>query len=150
MRAVIQRVKSAWVSIHGEIKGRIDQGLVVFLGVGKGDGPEDADYLASKIAGLRVFSNSAGKFDRSVKDVEGKVLIVSQFTLYSDCRKGRRPSFTDAAPAEVAQELYDYFMERMCQEGLSVESGTFQAMMEVHLINDGPVTILLDSEKPSS
>lgn len=144
---MIQRVKSARVSIDGKTKGKIDHGLVVFLGVGKGDGPQDADYLVSKISGLRIFSDPTGKFDRSVRDVEGRILIVSQFTLYGDCRKGRRPSFTDAATPEAAQKLYDYFIERMCQEGLPVESGTFQAMMEVHLINDGPVTILLDSQK---
>jgi len=147
MRAVIQRVKSARVSVDGKTKGKIEQGLVVFLGVGKGDGHQDADYLASKISGLRIFSDPTGKFDRSVRDVAGRVLIISQFTLYGDCRKGRRPSFTDAAAPEVAQKLYDYFIERMRQEGLPVEIGTFQAMMEVHLINDGPVTILLDSQK---
>ena len=147
MRAVIQRVKSARVSIEGQTKGGIDQGLLVFLGVGKGDGQEDADYLVSKISGLRIFSDPAGKFDLSVRDVEGGVLVVSQFTLYGDCRKGRRPSFTDAAPPEVAQKLYQYFIERMRHDGFRVESGTFQAMMEVHLVNDGPVTILLDSQK---
>jgi D-tyrosyl-tRNA(Tyr) deacylase len=147
MKAVIQRVKSARVSVDGKTKGEIEHGLLVFLGVGKGDNPEDADYLTSKISGLRVFSDPLGKFNRSVRDIEGRVLVVSQFTLFGDCRKGRRPSFTDAAPPEVAQELYDYFIQRMGQEGLSVESGIFQAMMEVHLINDGPVTILLDSRK---
>ncbi len=147
MKAVIQRVKSAQVCISGKIKGEIEQGLLVFLGVGRGDGHEDAEYLASKISGLRIFSDATGKFDLSVRDVGGKVLVVSQFTLYGDCRKGRRPSFTDAAPPDVAQELYDYFIERMDKEGLAVESGTFQAMMEVHLVNDGPVTILLDSQK---
>jgi len=147
MKTVVQRVKSAWVSVGGETKGEIGQGLVVFLGVGKGDGPQDADYLASKISGLRIFSDSAGKFDRSVRDVEGAALVVSQFTLYGNCQKGRRPSFTDAAPPEVAQKLYHYFIDRLGQEGFPVESGTFQAMMEVHLINDGPVTILLDSQK---
>jgi D-tyrosyl-tRNA(Tyr) deacylase len=147
MKTVIQRVKLARVSVGGETKGEIGQGLVVFLGVGKGDGPQDADYLVSKISGLRIFSDSAGRFDRSVRDVEGAALVVSQFTLYGDCRKGRRPSFTEAAPPEVAQKLYDYFIDRLGQEGFPVESGTFQAMMEVHLINDGPVTILLDSQK---
>jgi D-tyrosyl-tRNA(Tyr) deacylase len=145
MRAVIQRVKSARVSVDGNTRGRIEQGLLVFLGVGRGDGPEDADYLASKISGLRIFSDAEGKFDRSVRDVKGQVLIVSQFTLYGDCRKGRRPSFTEAAPSEIAEELYDYFVEAMSREGVPVESGTFQAMMEVHIVNDGPVTILLDS-----
>jgi D-tyrosyl-tRNA(Tyr) deacylase len=147
MKAVIQRVKSARVSIDGETKGEIDQGLVVFLGVGKEDGPQDVDYLASKISGLRIFPDPSGKFDRSVTDVGGKVLVVSQFTLYGDCRRGRRPSFTDAAPPEVAEGLYNHFIQRISQEGLPIESGTFQAMMEVHLINDGPVTILLDSQK---
>ena len=149
MKAVVQRVKSAEVTVRDEVRGRIDQGLVVFLGVGGEDTPRDAEFLAAKIAGLRIFSNSAGKFDLSVKDVNGKALIVSQFTLYGDCRKGRRPSFTDAAPPEVAEELYEYFMDRMRREGLDVESGTFQAEMEVHLVNDGPVTILLDSQKGS-
>lgn len=147
MKAVIQRVKSARVSIDGKTKGEIDQGLVVFLGVGKEDGPQDVDYLASKISGLRIFPDPTGKFDRSVADVRGKVLVVSQFTLYGDCRRGRRPSFTDAAPPEVAEGLYNHFIKRISQEGLPIESGTFQAMMEVHLVNDGPVTILLDSQK---
>ncbi len=147
MRAVVQRVKSARVSIDGKTKSTIGQGLLVFLGIGNNDGPQDADYLVSKISGLRIFSDSTGKFNRSVTDVAGKVLIVSQFTLYGDCRKGRRPSFTDAAPPEVAQKLYDYFVERMRQQELPVESGTFQAVMQVHLVNDGPVTILLDSQK---
>ena len=149
MRAVVQLVKWAQVKVGGDVRGRIDQGLLVFLGVGKEDGPQDAEFLAAKIAGLRIFSNPAGKFDLSVKDVNGKVLVVSQFTLYGDCRKGRRPSFVDAALPEVAEELYEYFMEKMRQEGLGVESGTFQAMIEVHLVNDGPVTILLDSRKQS-
>jgi D-tyrosyl-tRNA(Tyr) deacylase len=149
MKAVVQRVKSAQVTVSDEVRGRIDQGLVVFLGVGREDNPQDAEFLATKIAGLRIFSNSAGKFDLSVKDVNGRVLIVSQFTLYGDCRKGRRPSFTDAAPPEMAEELYEYFMDRMRREGLDVESGTFQAEMEVHLVNDGPVTILLDSQRGS-
>ena len=147
MRAVVQRVKSARVSINGKIKSTIGQGLLVFLGIGNEDGPQDADYLVSKISGLRIFSDSTGRFDRSVRDVAGRVLIVSQFTLYGDCRKGRRPSFTDAAPPEVAQKLDDYFVEKIHREGLPVESGTFQAVMEVHLVNDGPVTILLDSQK---
>jgi len=149
MKAVVQRVKSAKVTVRDEVRGRIDQGLVVFLGVGGEDTLRDAEFLAAKIAGLRIFSNSAGKFDLSVKDVNGKALVVSQFTLYGDCRKGRRPSFTDAAPPEVAEELYEYFMDRMRREGLDVESGTFQAEMEVHLVNDGPVTILLDSQRGS-
>lgn len=149
MKAVVQRVKSARVTVSDDVRGRIDQGLVVFLGVGRDDTSQDAEFLATKIAGLRIFSNSAGKFDLSVKDVNGRVLVVSQFTLYGDCRKGRRPSFIDAAPPEVAEELYEYFMDRMRREGLDVESGTFQAEMEVHLVNDGPVTILLDSQRRS-
>lgn len=147
MKAVVQRVKSARVSVNGETKGEIGQGLLVFLGIGRDDSPQDADYLATKISGLRIFSEPSGKFDLSVGDVKGRVLVVSQFTLYGDCRKGRRPSFSDAAPPEVAQKLYDYFIERIVHQGLPVESGTFQAMMEVHLINDGPVTILLDSQR---
>ena len=149
MKAVVQRVTSARVTVSDDVRGRIDQGLVVFLGVGRDDTSQDAEFLAIKIAGLRIFSNSAGKFDLSVKDVNGRVLVVSQFTLYGDCRKGRRPSFIDAAPPEVAEELYEYFMDRMRREGLDVESGTFQAEMEVHLVNDGPVTILLDSQRRS-
>lgn len=149
MKAVVQRVKSARVTVSDDVRGRIDQGLVVFLGVGRDDTSQDAEFLATKIAGLRIFSNSAGKFDLSVKDLNGRVLVVSQFTLYGDCRKGRRPSFIDAAPPEVAEELYEYFMDRMRREGLDVESGTFQAEMEVHLVNDGPVTILLDSQRRS-
>jgi len=147
MRAVVQRVKSAQVSIEGKTTGRIDHGLLVLLGVRRNDGREDADYLVSKISGLRIFSDSAGRFDLSVRDVGGRILVVSQFTLYGDCRKGRRPSFTDAASPEVAQELYQYFIERIRQDGLPVESGTFQARMEVRLVNDGPVTILLDSQQ---
>jgi len=149
MKAVVQRVTSARVTVSDDVRGRIDQGLVVFLGVGRDDTSQDAEFLATKIAGLRIFSNAAGKFDLSVKDVNGRVLVVSQFTLYGDCRKGRRPSFIDAAPPEVAEELYEYFMDRMRREGLDVESGTFQAEMEVHLVNDGPVTILLDSQRRS-
>ena len=133
MRAVVQRVKSAQVSIEGKTTGRIDHGLLVLLGVGRSDGREDVDYLVSKISGLRIFSDSAGRFDLSVRDVGGRILVVSQFTLYGDCRKGRRPSFTDAASPEVAQELYQYFIERIRQDGLPVESGTFQARMEVRL-----------------
>ncbi|MBW2055978.1 MAG: D-tyrosyl-tRNA(Tyr) deacylase [Deltaproteobacteria bacterium] len=147
MRAVIQRVKSARVSIEGRTEGRIERGLLVFLGVGNGDEPKDADYLASKIAGLRIFPDTSGKFSLSVRDVAGGILVVSQFTLYGDCRRGRRPSFTGAAPGDVAERLYGYFIEKMCQQGLPVESGIFQAAMEVHLVNDGPVTILLDSRK---
>ena len=147
MRALIQRVKSAWVTVEGETHGKIGHGLLVLLGVGRGDGHQDADYLVSKISGLRIFSDNEGKFDRSIRDVEGQVLVVSQFTLYADCRKGRRPSFTDAAPPEVAQDLYHHFIRRMHEDGVPVKTGTFQAIMEVHLVNDGPVTILLDSQR---
>ena len=147
MRAVIQRVKSARVSIQGTTVGDIDRGLLVFLGVGRSDGTKDADYLVSKIADLRIFEDSEGKFNLSLRDIQGKILVVSQFTLLGDCRKGRRPSFTEAAPPAMAQKLYDYFISTMRQEGLGVECGKFQAMMEVHLTNVGPVTILLDSQK---
>jgi len=147
MRAVIQRVKSAQVSIQGTTVGDIDRGLLVFLGVGRSDDTRDANYLASKIADLRIFEDAEGKFNLSLRDIQGKLLVVSQFTLFGDCRKGRRPSFTEAARPAMAQKLYDHFISTVQQEGLEVECGKFQAMMEVHLTNDGPVTILLDSQK---
>lgn len=146
MKAVIQRVKSAEVYVDGSIKGRIGNGLLVFLGVGKGDGEEDLNYLASKIPDLRIFEDESGKFNLSLIEVKGEILVVSQFTLYGDCRKGRRPSFTDAEEPEIARNLYEKFIEKLKERGLSVEEGEFQAKMEVHLINDGPVTILLDTK----
>ncbi|MDI3547677.1 MAG: D-aminoacyl-tRNA deacylase [Halanaerobiales bacterium] len=147
MRAVVQRVKETKVSVNQEIKGKIGQGLLVFLGVGEGDTESDADYLADKIVNLRIFEDEEGKMNLSLFDLEGEILVVSQFTLYGDCRKGRRPSFFAAARPEKAEELYRYFINQVAGTGLKVETGEFQAMMDVELINDGPVTLLLDSEK---
>jgi D-aminoacyl-tRNA deacylase len=147
MRAVVQRVSRASVTVDGELVGRIERGLLVLLGVTHADSEAAADYLAEKIAGLRVFEDDAGKMNRSVADVGGAVLAVSQFTLYGDVRKGKRPSFDDAARPEQARKLYEHFIDRIRALGLRCESGVFQAMMQVELVNDGPVTILLDSEK---
>lgn len=147
MRAVVQRVKEAKVVVDGKTVGEIDQGLLVLLGVEQKDEKTDADYLVSKIAHLRIFRDSEQKFNRSLIDVKGGMLVVSQFTLLGDCRKGRRPSFTDAALPEKANELYEYFISSVAKNNIPVASGEFQAMMDVHLINDGPVTMLLDSKK---
>ena len=145
MKAVIQRVKSAEVLIDGRVSGKIGKGLLVFLGVGKGDGESDLSYLTSKIPDLRIFEDDSGKFNLSLKEREGEMLVVSQFTLYGDCRKGRRPSFTDAEEPAAAKDLYDRFVAKLKEEGVPVQTGEFQAKMEVHLVNDGPVTLLLDS-----
>jgi D-tyrosyl-tRNA(Tyr) deacylase len=147
MRAVIQRVSGAKVKVGGETVGSINTGLLVLLGVAHDDDESDADYLARKTAGLRIFEDDAGKMNRSVLDIEGQVLVVSQFTLFGDCRRGRRPSFDDAAPPARADELYQRYAAQLTQQGLRVETGTFQAMMKVELANEGPVTILLDSKK---
>jgi|SRR5579871_3788042 len=147
MRAVVQRVSRASVIVGGEITGAIDLGLLVLLGVGKEDNGADAAYLAEKIAGLRIFEDDAGKMNLSVIDVGGAVLAVSQFTLFGDVRRGKRPSFDAAAPPERARELYEHFVERVRALGLRCETGRFQAMMDVELVNSGPVTILLDSRK---
>lgn len=147
MRAVVQRAKSARVSVDGETVGSIGPGLVVFLGVGQDDSRGDASYLAEKVGNLRIFEDQARKMNLSCLDVGLPVLVVSQFTLYGDCRKGRRPSFTEAAPPETANKLYNEFVERVRQLGLEVETGRFQAVMTVSVDNDGPVTILLDSKK---
>lgn len=147
MRAVVQRVKWARVHVNHLTVGEIGHGLLILLGVGAGDAPTDADYLADKIVNLRIFNDDQGKMNRSVLDVGGAVLIVSQFTLYGDCRKGRRPSYSEAAPPETARALYDYFVERVKQFPLRVETGVFQEMMNVELLNEGPVTLLLDSRK---
>ena len=146
MRAVIQRVSRAKVTVAGEITGHIGHGLLVLLGVGRADTEAGADYLADKIIGLRIFEDDAGKMNRSVAEV-GAVLAVSQFTLYGDVRKGKRPCFDDAARPEMARTLYERFVSRVRASGLRCETGRFQEMMEVELVNDGPVTILLDSEK---
>jgi D-tyrosyl-tRNA(Tyr) deacylase len=147
MRAVIQRVKRAKVTVAGEITGEIGPGLLVLLGIGRNDDEAAADYLASKTVGLRVIEDGEGKMNLSVQDVGGGVLVVSQFTLYGDVRKGKRPSFDDAAPPVVARTLYEYFVRRIRATGLRCETGRFQEMMDVELVNDGPVTILMDSEK---
>ena len=147
MRAVVQRVSRAQVTVNGEIVGKIGLGLLVLLGVGRDDGEADATYLAEKIAGLRVFEDAQGKMNRSVQEVGGSVLAVSQFTLYGDVRRGKRPSFDAAAPPEKARQLYEFFVEQIRAAGLPCETGRFQEMMKVDLVNEGPVTILLDSQK---
>ena len=145
MRAVIQRVSRASVTVGGEIAGQIGRGCMVLLGVGLGDTEADAAYLAEKVCGLRIFEDEQGKMNRSVQDVGGSVLAVSQFTLYGDARKGKRPSFDAAARPERARELYELFVERVRAAGLHCETGRFQETMQVELVNDGPVTLLLDS-----
>src|SRR5579863_9444466 len=147
MRAVVQRVSRARVTVGSEVVGKIERGLLVLLGVAGTDKEADADYLADKIAGLRIFEDDVGKMNRSVGDAGGAVLVVSQFTLHGDVRRGKRPSFDDAAQPEQARRLYEYFVERIRAAGLHCETGRFQEMMEVELVNDGPVTILLDSAK---
>lgn len=147
MRAVVQRVARASVAIDGKTVGAISQGLLVLLGVGKEDEPQDADYLAEKIAGLRIFTDTEEKMNLSVRDIQGGVLVVSQFTLYADCRKGKRPGFSDAALPELAIPLYERFVSNLRECGLTVATGQFGADMLVSLDNDGPVTILLDSGK---
>lgn len=147
MRAVVQRSGPASVAVDGQTVGAIEGGLVVLLGVERGDTEKDADYLADKCAGLRVFEDAEGKMNLSLLDAWGEALVVSQFTLCGDARKGRRPSFVNAAPPETAEALYQRFAERLRRAGVSVATGTFQAMMEVRLVNQGPVTILLDSRK---
>lgn len=147
MRAVIQRVSRAKVTVARQITGEIGLGLLVLLGVGHEDSEANADYLAEKIAGLRIFEDDGGKMNRSVADVGGAVLVVSQFTLYGDVRKGKRPSFDDAAPPQTARELYEHFVQKIRAAGLRCETGRFQEMMSVELVNEGPVTILLDSAK---
>jgi D-tyrosyl-tRNA(Tyr) deacylase len=147
MRAVVQRVSRAQVTVNGEIAGKIGLGLLLLLGVGRDDGEADATYLAEKIAGLRVFEDAQGKMNRSVQEEGGSVLAVSQFTLYGDVRRGKRPSFDAAAPPEKARQLYEFFVEQIRAAGLLCETGRFQEMMTVELVNEGPVTILLDSQK---
>ena len=146
MRAVIQRVSRAQVKVNGQITGQIGRGLLVLLGVGSADDEQAARHLAEKIANLRVFEDDEGKINRSLLETRGAVLAVSQFTLYGDCRKGRRPSFDRAARPEEARSLYEKFVEFLQEQGVRVEQGVFQAMMEVELVNAGPVTLLLDTE----
>jgi len=145
MRALIQRVIESSVTVNDNIVGKIGKGLLVLLGVAKGDELSDADYLAGKIANLRIFEDDDHKMNRSLMDTQGEMLVVSQFTLLGDCRKGRRPSFIQAAPPEIADRLYTHFVEAVRSKGLHVETGQFQAMMAVSLINDGPVTLVLES-----
>ena len=147
MRAVVQRVTRARVTVGDSVAGEIGRGLLVLLGVGHEDAEADADYLADKIAGLRVFEDDSGKMNRAVGEVKGSVLVVPQFTLYGDVRRGKRPSFDAAAPPEKARTLCEYFVARVRAAGLRCETGEFQEMMQVELVNDGPVTILLDSSK---
>lgn len=145
MRAVLQRVQRASVTVDGRVVGAIGQGLLVLLGVGRDDTDRDTEYVAAKIRDLRLFPDAKGRMNRSVAEVDGAVLVVSQFTLFGDCRRGRRPSYSAAAPPDRARELYEALLERLRQHGLPVQAGEFQAMMDVELINDGPVTVLLDS-----
>ncbi len=147
MRAVVQRVSRARVTVNGKTTGEIGPGLLVLLGVGAGDTRAEADYLAEKTIGLRIFEDAGGKMNLSVSEVGGALLVVSQFTLYGDARRGKRPSFDAAAPPEQARELYEYFVEKVRAAGLRCETGRFQEMMQVELVNEGPVTILLDSAK---
>ena len=145
MRAVIQRVKSASVTVENEMVGKISKGLLVFLGIAKADKTDDAEYLADKIVNLRIFEDDNCKMNRSLLDIGGEMLVVSQFTLLGDCKKGRRPSFVQAAPPDHATGLYQIFLEQVRRKDVIVETGQFQAMMDVSLINDGPVTLIVDS-----
>lgn len=147
MRAVVQRVTSASVTAGGSVVARIDAGLLVLAGVAQGDEPRDTEYIANKLCELRVFPDEAGRMNRSVIDTGGALLVVSQFTLLADCRRGRRPSFDAAAPPPIAESLYNDLLARLRARGLSVGAGVFQAHMDVALVNDGPVTILLDSRR---
>jgi len=147
MRAVIQRVKSAQVCVDSRVTGSIGKGLLILLGVGKGDSESDISFLTSKIPELRIFEDESGKFNLSLKEIGGEMLVVSQFTLYGDCRRGRRPSFTEAEEPAAAKHLYERFISRLTEQGIPVQTGEFQAKMEVHLVNDGPVTLLLDSRQ---
>ena len=147
MRAVVQRVTRAQVSVGEEVVGKIGAGLLVLLGIAKSDTPGDADYLATKILGLRIFDDENGKMNLSLAETRGSLLAVSQFTLYGDVRKGKRPSFDQAAPPQLANELYEHFVRKIREAGFTCQTGRFQAMMTVELVNDGPVTILLDSPR---
>lgn len=147
MRAVVQRVRRAAVTVEGRVAGAIGPGLVVLLGVGRSDSDHDADWMADKVAGLRIFADAAGQMNRSVAEAEGALLVVSQFTLFGDCRRGRRPSYSAAAEPEEARRLYLAVVDRLRRAGYTVETGEFGAMMDVELVNDGPVTLLIDSER---
>jgi D-aminoacyl-tRNA deacylase len=147
MRAVVQRVSSAQVTVNGEVTGRIQRGLLVYLGVEKTDTPGDVPYMVEKITNLRIFEDEAGKMNRSMVDETGDLLCISQFTLLGDCRRGRRPSFTDAKEPDQADALYRQFIQLCREKGITTETGVFQAHMEVASVNDGPVTMLIDSQK---
>ena len=147
MRILVQRVKEARVQVDGQVTGSIGRGLLVFIGIAKSDSPADADYLADKLAGLRIFPDEKGKLNRNILDAGGSLLLVSQFTLYGDCRRGRRPSFDRAAAGAQAETMYNHFVGAARASGVPVATGVFQAMMEVHLVNDGPVTLMLDSDE---
>ncbi len=149
MRAVVQRVKEARVSIEGEVVGEISKGLLIFLGVGENDTEKECEYMAGKIINLRIFPDENDLMNLSLLDIKGAALVVSQFTLWGDCRKGRRPSFIDAARPEKANKLYEHFISLVKDRGVAVATGRFQEMMDVHLVNDGPVTILIDSSRNS-
>jgi D-tyrosyl-tRNA(Tyr) deacylase len=146
MRAVLQRVTRARVLVNEEVVGRIDRGLLVLLGFCQGDGPAQAQWLADKVAGLRIFADDEGKMNRDVVEADGSILVVSQFTLYGDCQKGRRPSFIEAAAPELAVPLYEAFVNGLRARGIFVATGRFGAMMQVELVNDGPVTLIVDSK----
>ncbi|MCP4691112.1 MAG: D-tyrosyl-tRNA(Tyr) deacylase [Desulfobacterales bacterium] len=147
MKAVVQRVKESAVVVDGETVGKIGRGLLVLLGVAEGDGEKEADFLAEKTPHLRIFEDDAGKMNLSLLDMGGEMLVVSQFTLLGDCRKGRRPSFVKAAAPERANELYEYFVDRVRQKGVAVQTGRFRARMAVSLVNDGPVTLIVESKQ---
>jgi len=147
MRAVIQRVKQASVTVNGTCTGSIDKGIVTFLGIHHSDSTKEITWMADKIVNLRIFPDSDGKMNISLADINAEMLIVSQFTLYGDCRKGRRPGYSEAAPPDQAESLYEQFVEEVRKKGITTATGTFQAMMDVALVNDGPVTLLLDSNK---
>lgn len=147
MRAVVQRVKKASCTVDEKIVGQIEKGIVLFLGVGEGDGDQDLKYLVDKVLGLRIFSDEDGKMNRSLEDIGAEILIISQFTLYGDVRKGKRPSFTRSSSPEIGEAYYNQFIEAVRSRGIKAETGVFGAHMDIELINDGPVTILLDSEK---
>jgi len=148
VRAVVQRVKRAEVRVNGRVVGAVGEGMVVLLGVGKEDTQEAAAALADKIVNLRIYDDQQGRMNRSILEIQGGLLCVSQFTLYGDCRKGRRPSYDRAARPDMACRLYEAFVESVRARGITVQTGQFQALMEVELVNDGPVTLVLDSERP--